>query len=397
LTATPQSQSGWRLVAVLGITQVIGYGSVFYSFSPLMHPLQESLQAGKGAVVGAFSVALLAAALGAMLVGKSIDRGHGRPVMAAGSAAAGLLLLALSRVETIGLLYLVYAGLGACMAAILYEPAFAMLTRSFGADARRAITHLTLIAGFASTVFWPLSQVLIETLGWRGAVTVLAVLNLAICTPLHLLFLPRGGAARPAARQDRTLGDALRLPSFYLFAGTLACNGLIFSTLSAHMIPILQAKGLPGLAAAGIAALVGPMQVSGRILEMTVGRRFPVARVALIALGAMPVALLALWAASAGSWMIMLFAGLYGASNGVFTIVRGALPLELFGREHYGAINGALSAPYLASHALAPFLAAALWTMTGGSYDRVLEVLVGVSLVAVVLCRLATVRRSAQG
>jgi MFS family permease len=384
---------GGRLIAALGVTQIVGYGSVFYSFSPLMHPLQEALQAGKVAVAGAFSAALLAAALCAVLVGKAIDRGHGRSVMSAGSIAAGLLLLALSRVQTIGALYLVYAGLGACMAAILYEPAFAMLTRSFGADARRAITNLTLIAGFASTVFWPLSQVLIETLGWRGAVTVLAVLNLAICTPLHLLFLPRGGHARPAGRQDRTLGDALRLPSFYLFAGTLVCNGLIFSTLSAHMIPVLEAKGLSGLAAAGIAALVGPMQVSGRILEMTVGRRFPVARVALVALGTMPVALLALWAASAGSWMTVLFAALYGAANGVFTIVRGALPMELFGREHYGAINGALSAPYLASHAVGPSLAALLWNRFGQNYDGVLLVLACIAVTGTLLCAAATSRR----
>jgi hypothetical protein len=303
---------------------------------------------------------------------------------------AGLLLLALSRVQSLGALYLVYAGLGACMAAILYEPAFAMLVRAFGADARRAITRLTLIAGFSSTVFWPLSQTLIEALGWRGAVSVLGAMNLAICVPLHVFALPADVASAMPPRKDRTLGHALRLPSFYLFAGTLMCNGLVFSAMSAHMIPILETRGLSALAAAGIAAIVGPMQVAGRLLEMTVGRRFPMARVGVAALGAMPLAMLVLWAASAGHWTIFLFAGLYGASNGVFTIVRGALPAELFGREHYGAINGALSAPYLLSHAIGPALVALLWSAMGASYDRVLLVLAGIAMAGTVLCGMAT-------
>ena len=137
------------------------------------------------------------------------------------------------------------------------------------------------------------------------------------------------------------------------------------------MIPILEAKGLTALGAAMLASLIGPMQVAGRVFEFTIGRRYPIAGVGLIALCAMPVALLLLLAAGTGSWMMALFAALYGASNGVFTIVRGALPAELFGREHYGAINGALAAPYLVSHALGPSVAALAWTAFGGNYDRV--------------------------
>lgn len=391
---------GWPLVATLGITQIIGYGTVFYSFSPLMHPLENALGASKSTVVGAFSLALLTAAIFAVFAGKMIDGGRGRSVMATGSAAAGILLMALAYVETVQGLYLVYLGLGVCMAAILYEPAFAVLTQAFGANARRAITNLTLIAGFSSTVFWPLTQYLIDGLGWRGAVLALAGMNLLICVPLHLFVLPKGTAHHPAVRpvlaessQMPGLSQALRMPVFYLFAGALVSNGLIFATMSVHMIPILAAKGLSPLAAAGFAAMVGPMQVTGRLLELTIGRRFAIARVGLVALAAMPVALLVLLAAGMDSWDIALFAALYGASNGIFTIVRGALPAELFGREHYGAINGALSAPYLLSHALGPSLAAMLWTTLGNNYDRVVAVLVIVAITGVFLYWTATRQR----
>lgn len=392
---THPAPAGWRLIAALGATQVIGYGTVFYSFSPLMQPLQQALAAGKGTVVGAFSLALLLGALCAVFVGKAIDHRGGRYVMAAGSAGAGLLLIALSRVESVPAFYIVYAGLGVAMAAILYEPAFAVLTQAFGANARRAITALTLIAGFASTVFWPLSQLLIGLLGWRHAVAVLGALNLVVCVPLHLLMLPGKSQARVVARDSRlprghSLREALRTPAFHLFAGALVCNGLIFATLSVHIIPILESRGLTALQATGIAALIGPMQVAGRILEVTIGRSYPVARVGVVALFAMPLALLLLLAGSAGSWLLAAFAVLYGSSNGVFTIVRGAMPAELFGREHFGAINGALSAPYLLSHASGPFIAALLWTVAGGSYQTVLVALAAVAIAGVVLFAAAT-------
>jgi MFS family permease len=387
--------AGGALIATLGITQIVGYGTVFYSFSPLMRPLEAALDASKGVVVGAFSLGLLTAAIFAVLVGKLIDRGRGSRVMAAGSAAAGLLLVALAQVDTVQGLYLVYLGLGVCMAAILYEPAFAVLTHAFGPDARRAITSLTLIAGFASTVFWPLTQFLIDGLGWRGAVVVLGGLNLVVCVPLHLFALPRRTVLRvsvPGAG-TRKLGHALRMPVFYLFAGALVCNGLIFATMSVHIIPVLEAKGLSPLLAAGFAAMIGPMQVAGRVLESTVGPRFSIARVGVLALCAMPLALLLLLAASGGTWMVALFAVLYGASNGVFTIVRGAMPVELFGHEHYGAINGALSAPYLLSHAAGPSLAALLWTALGGSYDRVLVALALTATAGILFFALAASHR----
>ena len=219
---TRDAASKWQVIAALGVTQIIGYGSVFYSFSPFMQPLQRALGADKSVVVGAFSLALLAAAACAILVGRTIDRRGGRAVMTTGSAAAGLLLLMLSQVESVRGLYIIYFGLGCAMAAILYEPAFAVITRIFGADARLAITTLTLIAGFASTGFWPLCQLLIDALGWRGAIMALAGMNLLVCVPLHFFAMPAGAHRRTVADSDprpdkhaTNLGQALKAPAYY--------------------------------------------------------------------------------------------------------------------------------------------------------------------------------------
>ena len=270
------------MICVLGITQIISYGSVFYSFSLLMQPLQLALGATKSMTVGAFSFALVVAGLCATYVGATIDRIGGRMVMTTGSIAAGLLLVALSCVESIIGLYVVYACLGATMAAILYEPAFAVLTRLFRANARRAITMLTLFGGLSSTVFWPLTQLLMAHFGWRDTLLILGAMNLLLCAPLHLRFLPgrarqtEVGATGGQEKDSKSLREVVREPAFYFLGGAFVANGLIFSAMSVHMLQMMQSKGLSVAAAALVGALVGPMQVSGRIVELTVGQRFSI-------------------------------------------------------------------------------------------------------------------------
>lgn len=375
---------------MLGITEIISYGSAFYSFSLLMEPLQATLAASKGTIVGAFSVALVVAGLCATHIGSTIDRVGGRMVMALGSVATGLLLMALSRVETVAGLYAIYACLGAAMAATLYEPAFAVLTRHFHASARRAITALTLIAGFASTVFWPLTQLLISHFGWRETLLILGGLNLLICVPLHLRFLPgheRGAVSVPAGERagmdSRSLREALRDPAFYFLGGTFVVHGVIFSAMSVHLLSMMQSKGLSAATAALVGALVGPMQVVGRVLELTAGQRFPIARVGLLAMALLVAALLVFANSGTHVWSLVAFAALYGLSNGVVTIVRGAMPALLFGREHYGAISGALAIPQMFALASGPFVVSILWMATGG-YDPVLFVLAGVTAIGLI-------------
>jgi predicted MFS family arabinose efflux permease len=276
------------------------------------------------------------------------------------------------------------------MSAVLYEPAFAVITACFGADARKGITTLTLPGGLASTVFWPLTQALVAALGWRHAVLVLALFNLMVCAPLHWWFLPKTGAARTkdahgttarAARRPIHMRDIVMTRKFVLLALAFTANMLAFSAMSIHLITLLNERGLSAADAVLLAAIVGPMQVLGRIGEYTIGKRFSATQIATAAIVLLPIALLILQF-SGTNWMLMLvFVTVYGISNGIITIVRGVIPAEIFGRERYGAINGALAAPVLAARSMGPLVAAMIWSFAGG-YDAVIWTLAMVGLVS---------------
>lgn len=367
MTARPRAdQFDPRLIAALGITQIISWGTLYYSFSLLLDPLQTELGATRGAVAGAFSCALIAGGAVTAWIGRAIDRAGGRAVMTIGSLAGALLLAALSQVQSLGALYAIWVGLGFAMAATLYEPAFAVVTRAFPLNYRRAITWLTLFGGFASTVFWPLTTFLIEWLGWRSALLVLAAINLGVCAPVHAWVLrscAQPTAATPEAEGHR-LGEALRQPAFYALATAFLCHLLVISAVAVHLIVLLTAKGVTASHAALIGALIGPMQVAGRFVELLLAHRWRASRLGLVAVLLMPLALLLL---DVGGDVVTLacFAALYGVSNGTMTIVRGAVPVEWFGRASYGAIAGWLTTPGLLARAGGPLVAAALWSATG--------------------------------
>jgi MFS family permease len=204
-----EPDASWQLLVALGVTQIISWGSIYYAFALLLEPLQRDLGVGKSEVAGAFSAALLVSGLCATWVGRTIDRLGGRSVMTLGSAGAAVLLAVLSQVQSAAALYVVWAGLGVAMAATLYEPAFVVIAQVYRVNYRRALTVLTLFGGLASTVFWPLTTLLIERFGWRDAVLLLAAINLAVCVPLHLWWLPRT-AARPRRRGRPTRAGGTR-------------------------------------------------------------------------------------------------------------------------------------------------------------------------------------------
>lgn len=383
----------WGRVVALGLTQITSWGSMYYLFALLMQPLQRELQIDKTWIVGAFSAALLLSGLLAPKVGAWIDRHGGRAPMVAGSllAVAGLLLL--SQVVHAWQLYAVWALLGVAMAMTLYEPAFAVITRAFPFGYRKAITVLTLFGGLASTVFWPLTQLLIDALGWRHAVQVLAAINLLVCVPLHLWLLP-GARAQPASHgaalpaRSHSLTEVLRDPRFYLLAAAFTANVLVFSAIAVHLIAMLQAKGMSAAEAAALGAMIGPMQVLGRLLEISVGRRFAAQSVGVVAMGLLPLSLLLLALFDLPAAGFLLFALLYGAGNGVMTIVRGALPADLWGAANYGAVNGALAAPALIAKAAGPLVAALVFSASG-SYGTVLAILIATGTLAVALLLVA--------
>lgn len=394
--AEPPSAS-WQLLVALGVTQIVSWGSIYYAFALLLEPLQRDLGAGKSEIAGAYSAALLVSGLCATWIGRTIDRIGGRTVMTLGSAAAAVLLAALSQVHSLPVLYVVWIGLGVAMAATLYEPAFVVIAQVYRVSYRRALTVLTLFGGLASTVFWPLTTLLIEQYGWRAAVLWLAAINLAVCVPLHLWWLPRrsevpGAAAAPppTSRPRRLWADA----RFRALAVAFLAHYIVVAAIAAHLIALLLARGLTPAAAAGIGALIGPMQVAGRVVEFGVSRWLNAGQVGRIAAAAMPVSLLVLLLAD-GNWaMLTVFAVLFGAGNGAMTVVRGALPVELYGRDNYGAIAGALATPGLLARAVGPIFAALLWSTLGG-YEGVTLVLVAVAAAGAVAFALATRERAA--
>jgi predicted MFS family arabinose efflux permease len=352
-----------RPIAILALTQVISWGTLYYAFAIVARDIERTLGLSPQLVFGAFSWCLLVAGIVSTPVGILIDRVGGRLVMAGGSLLCGSGFLLLSQAQSALGYVIAWTVLGMSMSAVLYEAAFATLIHRFGAESRRPITTLTLFGGFASTVFWPLTLYISTRVGWRDTFWYYGLLQLLLCLPLHLL-LEREAA--PAARArgtnsaDLTLRQALRHPAFWTLAFAFACNSFIFSGLSVHLIPILHGFGHPLETVVLMAALIGPMQVAGRIGEMALGHKVAPQTVGTLCFAALPGALLALLFFGRAQFAMGLFCVLYGLSNGILTIVRGTVPQLLFGARHYGAISGALSGPSLLAKAAGPLAIASV-------------------------------------
>lgn len=390
---TAARQPAW-LIPSLGLTQIVGWGSMFYAYGVLMQPMQLELQASKPVIVGAYSLALLISGLLSTLAGSIIDRVGGRVLMGAGTVLAAVMLALLSTVHSVTALYLIWAGMGVAMSATLYQPAFAVLTQIFEGGFRRAITMLTLFGGFASSVSWPLTQWLLEHYGWRETWMIYALANLFICLPIHAL-LPRAASIK-ARKKDRAadsvgLAAVLREPSFYLIIAALTLNALVFSAMSLHLISILHDRGMSVYYAAGVGAMIGPMQVLGRILEASFGKNATIRQIGMVAISLPPVALILLFAPAGWLPVYVLFAAMYGIGNGVMTIVRGTLPAELYGREAYGAISGAMATPVTIAFAAGPFVASLLYDL-GGGYPGAIVALIGIASLGALLFFYATAR-----
>src|SRR5499427_9412793 len=358
----------WVMVWTMAVAQVISWGTLFYAFSLFVVPMHESLGWSRPLLNGALSLGLLSTGVAALPVGAWIDRHGGRSVMTLGSLAGGLLLLAWAYVETPWVFYLLWVLIGASMAGVLYEPAFAVITAVFGPDARRGITALTLVAGFASTVFMPLTQLLIGVLGWRNTLLVLGILNLVVCLPLHAMFVPRTtGSPLPEAPQGDVpstpeLRGLLRGRVFVGLAIWFTAYNAAQSALIFQFVPLLTTWGVETAAILTSVAIIGPMQVAGRIVLMCWSTRLETREIGIAVAVLLPAALLTLLFLPHTFLWLGLVATLYGAGNGIMTIVRGIAVSDLLGRTHYGAINGALTVPTTVAKAVAPVAAAAIWS-----------------------------------
>jgi MFS family permease len=379
------------LVSALGIAQIISWGTLFYAIGVLGAPMGRDLGVSEVYVFTAFTAGLFLSGAFAPFAGRVIDRRGGRVVLSAGSVlgALSMALLAVANHPLVMVAGWLFAG--AAMACCLYDPAFATLSQHTGERYRRAVTALTLFGGFASTVFWPLSLVLMEAWGWRSAFGVYAALHLLVCLPIHQLFVPprpaRAHAHDPDAPEPppRALGD----PRLKWLALCFALGTFIFGIVAVHMVGLLTTAGLTPAQAVTISMMVGPMQVAGRIIEFGFARHVKAVTVGYIAYVLMLLAMLLLIGVDGMGLTAVAFVVAYGFSNGVLTIVRGTTPVELFGREGLGALLGYLSRAAMVAKAIAPASYPALLAI-GLTRNSALAALAALGLVAMASFAAAT-------
>lgn len=359
------------LVPLLGLTQIIGYGTSYYAFPILVPAVAREFALGEPALFGLLSAGLLLGGLTAPALGNLFDRLGAARVMGWGSLGmAGLFALwAISpNIVVFGALTLAIEVLSF---AVLYDAAFALLAQKRADDTRGAITRLTLIAGFASTLFWPLSHWLLEQVGWRGTQAIFAALHL-LCAALHFALMrlpaaavqpvPRAfgpGRAPPPAPLPAPLPAAAARRAFWLLALGFALSGMALSAITVHLVGILQARGL-GQVAYLAAMVMGPSQVAVRLVDATFWRAVHPLNVALLAAGAIFAAIGLLFLPGPAAPLAFVFAAVFGAGSGLTSIVRGAVPVALFGVGGLGLRLGRLAAVRNVLGAFAPFLFAAL-------------------------------------
>ena len=352
--------SRFRLGAVLGANQTLSWGMTFYLPAIVAGPAAAELGQSGFRVLGAFSWALLVASACAPRVGKWIDRNGGRGALLASIVviAAGQVVLATA--PDLAVWYLGWTIIGVGMALGLYDAAFATVGGLLGSQAGPSITGITLVAGFASSVFWTLGATLIGVLGWRGLLSAYAGLMLLVNLPLVWLLVP---PAPPQPHQQAGAGSppksAAQRRALVLLGAFFALRWFITSAIAVHILSLLQGVHLTEPQAVAVAALIGPGQVAGRILEYAIGPRIDLLIKARI--GALLFPLGAALLPLGGPWAATGFAVLYGMSNGIMTINRGTLPLALFGADGYARLLGWLAVPVLLAQATAPTLTAPLF------------------------------------
>ena len=384
-----QPQGFRSTIAALAVGQLVCWAALFYAFSSLVLPMQQSLGWSRTELMGAFTVGLTLWGLCTYAAGAAIDRGHGRAVLTGGTVLAGSGFLLWSQVQSLVTLYVAWCVMGVAMAMTLYEPAFNVLTKRFPTRFRQGIVALTLVGGFASTLSFPAVAWLIAWLEWRGALAAIGAVLLLVA-PLHAWAL-RGGPTSAAPRThdaaaDATLREALHLPAFWFLTLSFALHSFAVAALFAHLMPALAEKGLSEAQSLAVVVWFGPAQVLGRVLYAGAGGRSP-PWFGLLVLAGMPVAI-GIFALARGMTAMVAFSVLFGLSNGLATIVRGGLVPDYFGSGHVGRISGAMSGVALLGRAAAPFAIA--WLLVPmQAYRPVLLLLSALGLVAVASYALA--------
>ena len=365
-----------NLLLVLSFTQLVAWGSCYYAYAVLMEPIQAALGISKSTAAGAYSLGLLVMGFTAVAVGILIDRGRHFPVLVGGTliTVSGMLLHA--AIESVWQLYAVWALIGVGMAGTLYESVFAFLIRAYPNDYRRRITFVTLLGGLASTVFWPLTSLMLGQFGWRGAFVGLALLQLLCCLVCYLIFLPRRSPVRPSLREEKLpAARLLRSRPFVLLAVSFTLQSIVLAGLAAHIIALLSAAGVGTAIGLMAASSIGVMQVLGRLVLLFAGNRMNPAATARVVMWLLPASIVTLLVVGVSPWLAFLYAFLFGSGNGMMTIVKGTATADLISREHVAMLNGVLAMPTAIARAAGPILIATFWDFFGNPRAAVLVIL----------------------
>ena len=372
-------------VCALGVAQITAWGTSYYCLGVLASPIVAQTGWSRSLVYFGFTVALLAMGAVSGWAGRAIDRYGARAVMVLGTLLVSTGLYTLSLVRTEAQYLGVWAFLGVGMRLCLYDAAFAALVQVVPSRGRRAISYLTLFGAFASSVFWVVGHYLNEAVGWRETLVLFAAINLAVCLPLNWFGLARReaagadralAAAAPASHDGPPLAGRTRLVAMALFALVMSLNGFVFAVVTVQLVPLLEAAGLATAAAVWVASMKGFAQFGGRVVEIVFGRNLRAITVARIAIGVLPVSFVLLALAGGSFYVVLAFTLLMGASQGVITIVRGAVPLALFGAAGYGAVLGLLATPILVVNAVSPTLFAMIVDRWGRQVAQIVLIVV---------------------
>ena len=361
-------------VWLLAAGQTIIWAGLFYSFAALLLTWEDTLGWPMTSIALGLTTAVLIAALLSPVAGHIIDTGRGRALMTGGALLGAGCLALLSIADSQVMFVSLWAVIGVAQAACLYEPCFAFVTRVLGRSARGAITRVTLVAGFASSIAFPAGAYLADTFGWRTAVVVFAAGVALVGAPLTFAGASILAGRRPVetameqGQQSRAaVQAALQQPAFWLLAVAFPMIGLNHGLLLTHIVPILVDRGLTQTLAVTVASVIGPMQVAGRLALLRVEHRIGAMTMTLVCFGGITLAALLLIFAGATPLLAFAFAGLQGAAYGLTNILKPVVTAETLGHTGFGSISGLLAMPYLACFAIAPFAGAWLWQI--GGYD----------------------------
>jgi MFS family permease len=346
------------VITVLGVGQILAWGASYYLPAVLAAPIAADTGWPATTVMAALSAGLLVSGLVSPRIGQLIERHGGRPVLALSAVLLGLGLLIQGLATSEAMLIGAWLVIGVGMGAGLYDPAFSTLTRLYGAQARSAITSLTLWGGFASTVCWPLSALLVEQVGWRGASLTYAAVMAGLILPLYWLGLPAEDAhAAPAARPAPIALSARTRRENRVFLLMLAVSftvaSVVMTVIAVHLITMLRQLGFDLATAVALGMLIGPSQVGARVLEAAFGRKVHPIWSLLVCTLAVAVGLVTLLGSVELAALGLI---LYGGGNGLRSIARGTVPLAMFGREGYAVLLGWLALPVLVAQAVSPTL-----------------------------------------